>query len=353
MIVVRGKKVIPIIKKTSHHLKMNAKSVKIKVMNKLFCILGPTATGKTDLGLFLTNKFNGELIACDSRQVYTGLDIGTGKLPGHPVNVGKSRGYWKFGEVKVWMYDVASLNTQYTVADYVKGAEKVIEDIIKREKVPIIVGGTGFYLKALLEGLPNLSIPVDEKLREELGELTLGQLQTKLQLLSPARWEQLNNSDKQNPRRLLRSIELIAMKPYMERQQAVVNRLQDVSILKIGLTAPREVLYKKVDLRVLDWIKQGIIEEVEGFIKKGISAKRIKDLGLEYRIVADYLDGKISQKDLVKTIQNNIHGYVRRQLTWFKKEKNVHWFDITTFDYSKRVEELCLDWYNQSNDKKD
>ena len=126
--------------------------------SRLLVIIGPTATGKTDLALKLADKFDGELIAADSRQVYRGLDIGTGKLPGGEWKMDdgrwkKGKGFWEVDGVKIWMYDVAGLKTRYTVADFVKEAENVIEDILRRGKLPIIVGGTGFYVKALVEGL--------------------------------------------------------------------------------------------------------------------------------------------------------------------------------------------------------
>src|SRR3989338_8195331 len=125
-------------------------------MAKIIVIFGSTSTGKTDLALNLAKKFNGELVSCDSRQVYKKLDIGTGKLPGKQVNTEKGNGFWWLDGVKVWMYDVVNFRQQYTVYDYVKDADQVIENILSREKLPIIVGGTGLYLKALLEGLPNL-----------------------------------------------------------------------------------------------------------------------------------------------------------------------------------------------------
>ena len=151
---------------------------------QLLVILGPTATGKTDLALLLVKKFNGELVSCDSRQVYKGLDIGTGKYPG--------------AKVKVWMYDVADPKRQYSVADYVKDANKVINQILAKKKLPIIVGGTGLYLKALLQGFPHLAIPVDRKLRVKLQKLSLEKLQNKLKNLSPQKWEKMNYSDRQN-----------------------------------------------------------------------------------------------------------------------------------------------------------
>ena len=185
-------------------------------MKKLLVILGPTATGKTDLALYLAKKFNGELVSCDSRQIYGGLDIGTGKMPSNSTyEVKRIRpcrsndiGYWEIDGIKIWMYDVVSPKKQYSVADYVKDADRVIGEIRAKGKLPIIVGGTGLYLKAIFEGLPNLAIPVDKKLRNRLAKLSKAELQEKLKKVSPEKWESLNQSDRENSRRLIRAIEL-------------------------------------------------------------------------------------------------------------------------------------------------
>lgn len=320
-----------------------------KNLIKILIILGPTSTGKTDLALSLAKKFNGELVSCDSRQVYKGLDIGTGKMPSAMSNVKyqisnliKQKGFWEINGVKIWMLDVVEPKRQYTVADYVSDAGKVISRIIKRDKLPIIVGGTGFYLKAFLEGLPSLGLPVDEKLRGKLEKLSLIELQRRLQKLSKEKWEKMNSSDRQNPRRLIRAIE-IAMNP----NKVQGSKLKVQSFLKIGLTAPRKVLYQRSDRRVIERIKQGMIEEAKQLHKGGLTFKRMKQLGLEYGILADYLMGKIKdKKELIKILQLKIHGYIKRQLTWFKKEKNVVWFDVTNKDFLEKVEGLISKWYH-------
>jgi len=318
-------------------------------MNKLLVILGPTATGKTDLALQLAGKFQGELVACDSRQVYKGLDIGTGKEPREKGKVVKGKGFWEIDRAKIRMYDVADPKVQYTVADYVKEAAKAVEDISSRAKLPIIVGGTGFYLKALLLGLSNLSVPVDLKLRKQLEKLSVGELQEKLRAHSPGQLESLNESDRQNPRRLIRRLELLPHQPtnpYMETPQTQTGLSKDFDILKIGLTAPRAVLYKNIDSRVLTWIDQGIIEEARKLQAGGLSLQRMTELGLEYGVLADYLAGKIkSEQELIQFLQFKIHGYLRRQQTWFKKEKDVSWNDISDSGFSKRVEKLVNEWY--------
>lgn len=318
-------------------------------MNKLLVILGPTATGKTDLAIQLAHKFKGELVSVDSRQVYKGLDIGTGKMPGGKFQIEKADGYWQINGIKIWMYDVVSPKRQYNAALFVKDANKVIEEIIKRGKLPIIVGGSGLYLKALVDGLSNLAIQLDKNLRKKLYKLSKEQLQKKLRKVSSEKWEGMNSSDRENPRRLVRVIEL-EISPRRSQYGHLRGGSESYNVLKIGLTAKREILYQKSDERVISRMKQGMIEEVKRLHRQGLTFKRMRQLGLEYGVLADYMDKKFnSQDELIEILQNKIHGFVRRQLTWFKKEKDVIWFDIIKEDYFKSVEELVTKWYDGSN----
>lgn len=318
---------------------------------QLLVILGPTATGKTDLALSLAKKFNGELVSCDSRQVYTGLDIGTGKLPNGKWKTEdgrrrKGKRFWWLDGVKVWMYDVLDPKIQYTVADYVKEAGRVIREIRERGKLPIIVGGTGLYLKALSDGLPNLTIPLDPKLRGKLEKLSLQQLQERLQELSPDKWEEMNTSDRQNPRRLIRAIEISSVRTPPRCDEITPRRWK--GILKIGLTTPRNILYQRADQGVVDRIGQGMIEELKTLHKNGLSLKRMRQLGLEYGVLADFLQGRIkAENELIRIMQSKIHGFIRRQLTWFKKEKDVLWFDISEENYVEKIVNHITKWYDK------
>jgi len=335
---------------------MNYNYISIFSMKKSLVILGPTATGKTDLALSLAKKFEGELVACDSRQVYVDLDIGTGKLPSGRWKVDdgrwkKGKGFWCLDGVKVWMYDVVFLEKQYTVDNYVKDANKAIADIIKIGKMPIVVGGTGLYLRALLDGLSNLEIPIDDKLREQLSNLNKEQLQEKLQKLNKQKWKDLNISDRQNPRRLIRAIELATAS-----LPVLLNQQERDDTLKIGLTAPREYLYKKIDSKVYEWIQEGIVNEVESLVKKGITKERISNLGLEYRVIIEYLDKQISFEQMIKTMQEKTRQYSKRQLVWFKNPKvckgPINWFDITKKNCCTEIENLVAKWYDGSNGAK-
>lgn len=302
----------------------------------------------------MAKEFNGELVAADSRQVYTCLDIGTGKYPSKiPLwggDVKRQKYYWEIDGVKIWMYDMVDPKTQYSAFDYVKDAMRVVEDISKRELLPIIVGGTGFYLRALIDGFSNLAIPVNQKLRRELEKLNLEKLQNKLRLLSPGIWEELNESDRKNPRRLLRSIECLSMYPYANKPQIPNLKSQNYNILKIGLAAPKPFLYEKINSRVLGWIKEGLIEEALTIHKQGLSFKRMDELGLEFKYLAKYLKGDINKESLIREIQASTRRYAKRQLTWFKKEKDIKWFDVSKNNWDALVEKLVSDWYNNLYD---
>lgn len=319
--------------------------------NKLLVIAGPTSTGKTDLAIFLARKFNGELVSCDSRQVYKNLDIGTGKMPSQKLTerlqIIKGNGFWEISGIKVWMYDAADVEQRYTVFDYKNDSGIVIQDIFKRNKLPIIVGGTGLYMKLLLEDGANLKVPIDKKLRSSLSTLSLVQLQNKLKKLSFKKWSELNNSDRNNPRRLLRSIEIVSMNPYVKRIENKGLRIKDYEVLKIGLIAPIGYLRKKINLHLKTRLQQGMIKEAKDLHENGLTLVRMKELGLEYGLLSEFLAGEINQDQLVQKLQFKIGQYAKRQLTWFKKEKNINWFDVTNQNLYEKVVKKVQIWYDQ------
>ncbi len=317
-------------------------------MQKLLVILGPTATGKTDLALKVAKSLNGEIIACDSRQVYKDLDIGTGKMPSKNLTVEKQKGFWIVDDVKIWLYDIADSKIRYTVSEYINNANYVLNQITSSGKLPIIVGGTGLYLKGLLEGFSNLGIPENPVLREELENLPLEDLQQKLKNLSEEAFAKLNYADSKNKRRLTRSIELNVMYPYINKNQKIEVKSKKFKILKVGLTTFRQELNKLIDLRLDSRLNQGLIDEAQRLHQQGLSLKRMRDLGLEYRYLADYLEGKINIELFKEQLKNKIHQYAKRQMTWFKRDKDIKWFDILDKNYSRKVEKYIRDWYNLS-----
>lgn len=317
-------------------------------MKKLLCIIGPTATGKTDAALELAKKFNGELVACDSRQVYTGLDLGTGKEPSNQFLISKEQGYWIVDGIKVWMYDVVSPTEQYSVSQYILDATKIIEKIVDRHKLPIVVGGTGLYLDGLLNGVETSNIGPNEKLRQQLEKLSLDELQQQLAKIAPQQFGELNNSEKHNQRRLIRKIE-IALK--VGSEQWTVNRKKQglgkmFEVLKIGLTAPREVLNQRITKRAWRRTENGMIDEAQFLLKNELTLDRMRQLGLEYAVLADLLEGRINKSEFVQVLAQKIKQFAKRQLTWFKRDKEIVWVDITEENYADKVEDLVKNWYN-------
>lgn len=277
-------------------------------MNKILVILGPTATGKSDLSVKLAKKYNGEIISADSRQVYKGLNIGTGKITKK-----EKRG------IHHWMLDVVSPKKTFTVTEWKKLAEERVEKILKRHKLPIICGGTGFYIQALVDGLILPEVPPDKKLRKELEKKSLEELIKILKTLDP---ERLSNIDTKNKVRLVRAIEVakaLGKVPEVKSEKKYES-------LKIGLTLPDNVLHKKISTRLLARIKKGMIEEAQKLNKRGLSFKRMRELGLEYRYLADYLDKRLSKTEMIQKLETEIWHYAKRQITWFKRDKKIKWF---------------------------
>lgn len=314
------------------------------MMKKILAIIGPTSTGKTDVGLYFAKGFNGELVSCDSRQVYVGLDWGTGKLPGGEVEVERGDKYWKMDGVKVWMLDICGPTLQYNVAQYIKDASAIVREISNREKLPIVVGGTGLYFQGLVNGMSRLDVSKDGRIRGELEKMEVLELQKKLQLLSPTLWESLNNSDRKNKRRLVRKIEISMQGGYI-LDQNYCGLAFDFDILKIGLRASKEALDKRIDERLEKRVALGLVEEGYKLLNEGVSLERMRELGLEYAALADLLAGKTSKEKMIEVLKVKIHQYAKRQMTWFKKDADICWFDVTEDDWLGRLEKYISKWY--------
>ena len=207
----------------------------------MLVIYGPTATGKTALALGLAKKYNGELISADSRQVYKNLDIGTGKVA-FTTKVQKHPGYWIVDGIRINGFDLVNPQESFSAADFIKFASASANKIVSSKKLPIIVGGTGFYIKAFLGGIGTAGIPADKKLRLKLEKLSVAALQQKLQEVNLQKFKSMNKSDQANPRRLIRAIEISVSRPNTTNYQ-----LPTTDYHMIGLTAPHGFLYKRAD----------------------------------------------------------------------------------------------------------
>lgn len=292
---------------------------------KLLVILGPTATGKSDLAVKLARKYNGEVISADSRQVYKGLNIGTGKITKK-----------EMCGIPHHMLDIVSPKNVYSVSDFQKQAGEVLLGIISRGKLPIICGGTGFYIQSIVDGIVLPEVPPNKILRAKLEGKSLEELQIILKKLDENRYK---NIDTKNSVRLIRAIEIaetIGKVPTLRQTQG--KNLY--KFLQIGLKVSEEELKSRIHKRLLSRMKKGMIKEVKNLHKDGLSFKRMRELGLEYRYLANYLEkgqplkasgGRmtISKNRLAESIEKGNMDYAKRQMTWFKRDKKIKWFSPT------------------------
>ena len=275
---------------------------------KILVILGPTASGKSTLAVELAKTFNCEVISADSRQVYRGMNIGTGTITKKEM-----RG------VPHHLLDVASPKKKFSVVQWKEKAEKAIANITKRGKTPIVCGGTGLYIKALVENIAYPDVPPDWKLRKKLDQKTAKQLVAILQKLDPARSKII---DRHNPRRLIRAIEIVK---HTGKPVPATIAAPHYSTLLIGIKKSVPELKKRIRARLCARMKKGMVQDAKKLRASGVSWKRMEEMGLEYKYLAQYLQGKITKREMIETLDTKIYQYAKRQLTWFKKTPNIHW----------------------------
>jgi len=284
--------------------------------NKVIVILGQTSTGKSDFAVEIAKQINGEVISADSRQVYKGMDLGTGKITKKEMQ-----------KVPHYLLDVSSPSRIFTVNNYKKLADKKIEEIIKNKKIPIICGGTGFYIDTVVNNVIFPDVKPDPILRTKLEKKTKEKLFEMLEKLDKKRAE---NIDKNNKVRLVRAIEIaktLGKVPALQILDVSGRRPTSVEFLKIGLTLPDELLKERINIRLTKRLKKGMLEEFKNLHKASLSWKRMEALGLEYRYGAMYLQGKIDKKEMIEKINTESWHYAKRQKTWFKKDINTIWID--------------------------
>lgn len=289
-----------------------------KTRKKIIVILGPNASGKSNLGVFLAKKIKGKIISADSRQVYKNLNIGSGKITKKEMR-----------SIPHYCLDIANPKKVFTAYDYKKCAREAMQKIWRESKTPIIVGGTGFYIDAAL-GRVNLSnVPPNLKLRKQLAKKSTDQLFLMLKKLNP---ERAKNIDKNNKVRLIRAIEIATYK-IKDKKIKIKNTNQSLkinseNILWIGIRRSPKDLKKRIHNRLLRRL-QGIIKEVNNLHNLpaggGMSWKRLFELGLEYRYVSLYVRGKLSKENMLKNLETEINKYAKRQMTYFKRNKDIHW----------------------------
>lgn len=278
--------------------------------HKTIVIVGPTASGKSDLALSLARKYNGEIISADSRQVYRGMDIGTGK-----VTKAQQR------EAKHWLLDVANPKRSYNVTHFVRDAKKALRDIQKRGKTAIICGGTGFWVQALLEDSSFPRVKPNAELRKKLAKLSTAQLFARLKKQDSRRAKGI---DAKNKVRLIRALEIIATLGKVPQLSNSEFKIQDLYYI-IALNPDKETLHKNITLRLMKRLKKGMVKEVERLKKDGLSWKKLESFGLEYKYTALYLQKELSRKEMLERLEFEIRHFAKRQLTWLNRMEKQGW----------------------------
>ncbi|MBU1557880.1 tRNA (adenosine(37)-N6)-dimethylallyltransferase MiaA [Patescibacteria group bacterium] len=315
--------------------------------NKIIVIVGQTSSGKTDLSVELAKKFNGEVISADSRQVYKGLDVGSGK-----VTKNEMKG------IPHYLLDITSPNRAFSINQFKNKADKAIKDILKRGKIPIIAGGTGFYIQAIVDNIVLPEVKPNLKLRKELEALipkktksqkisvykknkeeALKELVKRLRKLDPRRLEEI---DQKNPRRLIRAIEIateLGRVPKLE--SPAVGQLGGYEFLQIGIEVDKGVLGERIEKRFRKRVRTGIVAEAKRLHEKGMSWKRMNEIGLAHKYIAKYLKGEISKENMIENSIIEEKKYAKRQKTWFKRDKRIVWFK---YEEQKGIEKEIRDF---------
>lgn len=288
---------------------------------KIIVIVGPTASGKTSLSIQLAKKLNGEVVSADSRQVYKGLDLGTGKITEAEME-----------GIPHHLLDVVDPQETYTVADYVRDARKEISNIISQGKIPIVVGGTFFYVDALLGRSIPPEVEPNEALRAELEKKSTEELFEILKEKDPERAETI---DRDNKRRLVRALEIVDAIGKVPTPKS--EAFYDATI--IGISISKEKLKENIYKRLIDRLDKGMIDEVKNLHTQGLSYERMYELGIEYKYIAEYLEEKITKDEMMEQIEQKSLQYAKRQMTWLKRDTEIVW--VESGEEALKVVKVC------------
>jgi len=302
--------------------------INVNTLPALPCIIGPTASGKTALAVKLAEHFRAEIISADSRQVYRGMDIGTGK------------DLHEYGSVPYHLIDIVDPGHEYNLFEFARDFCHHFQDIHTRKRFPILVGGTAMYVDAVLSRYDLIRAEPDPERRSRLEQLSDKALQNHLLDLKP---KQHNTTDLDSRSRLIRAIEIA------EAEQQQADRIQWPAFkpLVIGIQIPREIVRQRITRRLKQRLQQGMIEEVEQLHDQGLSWEQLDFFGLEYRFIARYLKGELSYNDMYQKLNSAIHQFAKQQDKWFRKFEQkghaIHWISA-----DDRLEEQAREWLEQS-----
>lgn len=304
-------------------------------MFNLISVVGPTASGKTALAVRLAAELGGEVISADSRQIYRGMDIGTGK------DLGEYS--WKGCKVPCHLIDIVEAGAKYNVFEYQNDFLKVWEDCWQRGVFPVLCGGSGLYVEAVLKGYKLLAVPVDEELRASLAGLALPELAQRL-----AGYKKLHNTtDVDTVKRAIRAIEIeeyYLTHPYEEKD------FPELRPLIVGVDVSREVRRERITARLHARLQEGMVEEVKRLLDSGIKPEDLIYYGLEYKYLTLYLTGELGYEEMVEKLNVAIHQFAKRQMTWFRKMErdgfDIHWLDAS-LDLDEKVAKV-KEWMKEA-----
>ncbi|MGD8779233.1 MAG: tRNA (adenosine(37)-N6)-dimethylallyltransferase MiaA [Ignavibacteria bacterium] len=290
----------------------------------LITVLGPTAVGKTKLAVQIANHFNGEIISADSRQVYKGMDIGTGK---------DLNDYYIDGQkIKYHLIDVISPKNEFNLFLFKEFFFRSYRSIKEKNKIPVLAGGTGLYLSSVLQNYNLEKVSFDEKKISELNGLSIVELRKKLLSINS---ELHNTTDLIDKQRIIKAI-IVAT-----QINSKINGAEKINSINIGVVKPREEIKKNIEARLKQRLNNGMVEEVEKLMNEGIDYDKMKFFGLEYKFIAMYLKNEINYNDMFQKLRSAINAFAKRQMTWFRKmEKErikIHWIDGPDFEQAKKI----------------
>jgi tRNA dimethylallyltransferase len=309
--------------------------------NRLIAIVGPTAVGKTSYALHLAPTINAEIVSADSRQVFEGMDIATGKEA--------DQGRWiefngrrtlRIGSSDIHGLDLAQPNQPFSVAEWRTAVIPIIEEIMARQHVPLIVGGTGLYLAALEGHIATIDTPPNAALRRRVADWPMTRLQRTAEKNNPDAWQRMTASDRQNPIRLIRALETAT--------SAVSGSARAFSLRYLGLTRPRNELYGLADARVDRMVDLGLVEETRRLLAT-VGPNHQSMTGIGYQEITAYLRGELSIETAISRMKFRIHSYIRRQETWWRK-RAVTWIDTGEENWRRQADAIIAEWLKNDGD---
>ena len=304
--------------------------------DNLFILIGPTAIGKTAVSIELAKSLNGEIISADSMQIYKYMDIGTAKITPEEME-----------GIPHHLIDIVYPDEEFTVADYKSQAEKIIADINSRNKLPIVVGGTGLYVNSLVYDLNFTQVPPNEEIRERLEYLAdkygNEDIHKMLEKIDKMSFDRIHVMDR---KRIIRAIEIyeVTGKPMSEQGKNFRKQTDKYNLVMVGLNMDREKLYEKINLRVDKMIEEGLIEEVSKLLKLGYNKDLVSMQGIGYKEIIWYLEGDISLEESIELIKKASRNYAKRQLTWFRRDKRIKWFYVDEYSNMAHLVKHIIDY---------